>query len=400
MFASLKSKLILILVVILLIVVAIMIRINRPYPAVEAKLLSQSLVLPGHLSVTFPEQGESAVGTENFGVIASSDNQTAVPIASLTKMMTAYLVLKAYPLKPGQDGPSLTINAQDMADYQNHLTNGGSVLRIALGESLTERQLLEGLLLPSGNNIANTLGRWVSGTDAAFVAKMNETAKALGMTDTHYEDASGVSPATVSNAVDQIKIAQAAMAYTVFQEIVVMPQATLPVAGTVYNVNWMLGKHGVVGIKTGSTSQAGGCFVSATPIVVGKEKHFIIAAVLGQKTVQSLQSALDANVKILDQVRNEFKLYPLTQPTEGFGQISSAWHANSDLKTTQPIQIFGYPGMKVSFSLKSLKTQLPILSGENAAILSINTGQEVGTYQLQSAQQIEPPPLLWKLIRN
>ncbi len=400
MFASLKSKLISISLVILLIVGAIIIQINRPYPVVEAKLVSQSVVLPGQLSVTFPEQGESAVGTENFGVVASSDNQTPVPIASLTKMMTAYLVLKAYPLQPGQDGPSLTINEQDMADYQNHLKNGGSVLQIALGESLTEKQLLEGLLLPSGNNIANTLGRWVSGSDAAFVAKMNETAQSLGMTDTHYQDASGVSPETVSNAVDQIKIAQAAMADPVFQEIVAMPQATLPVAGTVYNVNWMLGKYGVVGIKTGSTSQAGGCFVSATPVVVGKEKHFIIAVVLGQKTVQSLQSALDANVQILEQVRNEFKLYPLTQPTEGFGQISSAWHASSDLKTTEPIQIFGYPGMKVSFSLKSLKTQLPILPGENAAILSINTGQEVGTYQLQSAQQIEPPSFLWKLIRN
>lgn len=372
---------------------------NRPYPALEAKPVLQSIVLPGDFSVTFPKQGESAVGTDNIGVVASSADQTSVPIASLTKMMTAYLVLKAHPLQPGQDGPSLTMNAQDVTDYQNDLHNGDSVLTITQGERLTEKQLLEGLMLPSGDNIATTLGRWVSGTDADFVAKMNETAKSLGMADTHYEDASGVSPATASNAVDQIKIAQAALADPVFQAIVAMPQATLPVAGTVYNVDSMLGKHGVVGIKTGSTSVAGGCFVSATPVIVGNEKHFIIAAVLGQKTVRSLQSALDANVQILDQVRSEFKLYPLTQPAAGFGQITSAWHTNSDLKATRPEQIFGYPGMKVTFSIELLNTQLPVLSGANAATLSLHSGQGVKTVPLQSVQQIEPPSLLWRLLR-
>ncbi len=394
-----SPKLKLILPIVFLIIIVGIVQIYRSYPVVEVKPVSQDIVLPGEFSVTFPEQGESAVGTENFGVIASSPDQTAVPIASLTKMMTAYIVLKTYPLKSGEDGPNLIINAQDEADYQNSLKNGGSVLTVAQGESLTERQLLQGLMLPSGNNIANTLGRWVSGTDTAFVTKMNEVAKSLGMTETYYADASGLNPSTVSNAVDQIKIAQAAMADPVFREIVAMPQATLPLAGTVYNVNWMLGKHGVVGIKTGSTSQAGGCFVSATPVGIGNEKHFIIAAVLGQKTAQSLQSALDANVQILDQVRNQFKLYPITQPAAGFGQISSAWNTTSDLNITQPIQIFGYPGMKVSVTIKDLKTQLPIIAGENAATLTINSGPEVKNVQLQSAQQIEPPSLLWRLIR-
>ncbi len=394
-----SPKLKLILPIIVLFIIVGIVQVYRTYPVVELKPVSQNIVLPGEFSVTFPDQGESAVGTDKFGVIASSADQTAVPIASLTKMMTAYIVLKTYPLKPGEDGPNLIINAQDEADYQNSLKNGGSVLKVAQGASLTERQLLEGLMLPSGNNIANTLGRWVSGTDTGFVTKMNEVAKSLGMNETYYADASGLNPSTVSNAVDQIKIAQAAMADPVFREIVAMPQATLPLAGTVYNVNWMLGKHGVVGIKTGSTSQAGGCFVSATPVGIGNEKHFIIAAVLGQKTAQSLQSALDANVKILDQVRNQFKLYPITQPVAGFGQISSAWDTTSDLKMTQPVQIFGYPGMKVALTIKDLKTQLPILAGENAATLTINSGPEVKSVQLQSAQQIDQPSLLWRLIR-
>jgi D-alanyl-D-alanine carboxypeptidase (penicillin-binding protein 5/6) len=393
---------ILVLGIIVLIIAAGIIQVIRPYPKIEAKPVSQTTELPGSFSVTFPAQGESAVGTENFGVIASTDDQTPVQIASVAKIMTAYLVLQTYPLKTGQNGPSLTMNAQDVADYEYGLNNGHSVLKVEEGESLTEKQLLQGLMLPSGNNIASTLARWVSGSEEAFVQKMNETAKSLGMTDTNYADASGASTETVSNAVDQLKIAQAAIEDPIFREIVAMPQATLPVAGTVYNVNSLLGKHDIVGIKTGSTTAAGGCFVSATPVAAGKEKHYIIGVVLGQKTAQSLDSALNANVEILDQVRSQFKLYPITQPSTGFGQIITAWHAKSDLTTTQPIQIFGYPGMKLSFSIELLKTQLPLSPSENVANLKIQSqsGQELLTVPLQNTQQINKPGFLWRLLRN
>ncbi len=397
--SMLPIKEILVLVIVLLVCILGIVQFNRPLPIVGAKPTSTSSTLPGHFSVTFPEQGESAVGTENFGVITSTPNQTPVPIASVTKIMTAYLVLKAHPLQPGQDGPALTMNAQDVSGYQNDLNNGYSVLKVEEGETLTERQLLEGLMLPSGDNIADTLGRWVSGSNTAFVAKMNETAQSLGMTKTHYTDASGVNEATVSNAVDQIKIAQVAMKDPVFREIVAMPQATLPVAGTVYNVNGMLGKHGIVGVKTGSTSVAGGCFVSATPVVVGDETHYIIGAVLGQQTLQSLQSALKANVDILDQVRPQFQLFTIDEPASGFGQVTTAWHSSSALKATKPVQIFGYPGMSVSYSLNLQNTKLPITANNNSATLKIQSGQDVQNVPLQNSQSINPPGFLWRLFR-
>lgn len=397
--SSVNKRPLVLLVALIVCIAGIIIQFNRSYPSTEAKPTSSTATLPGQFSVTFPEQGESAVGTDSTGVIASTPDQTSVPIASVTKIMTAYLVLKAHPLKPGEDGPTLTMTAQDAADYINDLNSGYSVLKVAEGEQLTEKQLLEGLLLPSGDNVATTLGRWIAGSDAAFVAKMNETAKSLGMSKTHYNDASGVSPATVSNAVDQIKIAQAAMQDPVFRSIVAMPQATLPVAGTVYNVDGMLGKHGIVGIKTGSTSVAGGCFVSATPVVTGSKTHYIIGAVLGQKTVKSLQSALNANADILDQVRSQFKLYTLDEPATGFGQLTTAWHSNSVLKASQPIEIFGYPGMKVSYSIDLPNPQLPIPAGKDVATLKIQSGQNVQNVPLQSSQPINPPGFLWRLFR-
>ncbi len=397
--SKLPIKGILGLLIVVLVCLLFIFQYNRPLPTVEVKQTSTSYTLPGNFSVTFPQQGESAVGTENLGVIASTKDQAPVPIASVTKIMTAYLVLKAHPLQPGQSGPTLTMTALDVSGYQNDLNNGYSVLKVAEGETLTEKQLLEGLMLPSGDNIADTLGRWVAGSDAAFVAMMNETAKSLDMTQTHYEDASGVSEATVSNAVDQIKIAQVAMQDPIFREIVAMPQVTLPVAGTVYNVNGMLGKHGIVGVKTGSTTAAGGCFVSATPVVAGDETHYIIGAVLGQKTLLSLQSALEANGDILDQVRPQIKQYTIDEPTSGFGQVTTAWRSNSALKATKPVQLFGYPGMKVSYSINLESTALPMTSNSTSATLKIQSGQHVQNIPLQNSQAINPAGFFWRLFR-
>lgn len=366
-------------------------------PKVEAKPTSLSINLPGKFAVNFPMQGQSAVGTDNFGVIASSPDQRSVPIASVTKIMTAYLILKEHPLQADEVGPTLTMTAQDVTEYLNDEAQDFSVLKVGEGEKLTEKQLLEALMLPSADNIANFLALWDAGSESAFVEKMNKAAQSLGMTQTHYADASGVNSATVSTAEDQIKIAQAAMKDPIFREIVAMPQATFTVAGTVYNVNNLLGKHGVVGIKTGNTMAAGGCFVSATPINVGAETHYIIGVVLGQET---LQNALDENAKILDEVRPEFKWYPLTNPPEGFGRIISAWNSNSSLYSAEPVQIFGYPGMTASVSISLSEMQLPILRDKNIAVLKIKAGQSIYQFPLRNSEQINPPDTLWRLFHN
>lgn len=372
---------------------------NRP--TIEVKPTSSAVTLPGQFSVTFPTQGESAVGTDNLGVIASSPDQSPIPIASVSKIMTAYLVLKAHPLKPGEDGPTLTMTAQDASDYINDQAEGDSVLAVEEGEKLTEKQLLEGLLLPSGDNAASTLARWVSGSETAFAAKMNETAQAFGMTQTHYEDASGINPGNVSNAADQIKIAQIAMEDPVFREIVAMPEANLPVAGTINNVNDLLGKHGIVGIKTGSSSAAGGCFVSAASVGAGSEAHYIIVVVLGQHTdYKPLHRALNENARILDQVRPQIKFYPLDPPPNGFGQVTNPWHSNSGLYPTEPVQILGYPGMTASLSIQLLKTQLPIAPNENMATLKVQSGKSIKEFSLRNEEQINPPTILWRIFKN
>src|SRR5438093_1081834 len=210
----------------------------------------QSTVWPAHGQAAFVQTGQSQV--------QAGPNQPAAPIASVAKVMTAYLVLRDHPLRPGQDGPTITLTDADVADTDRRRRQQESVVSIAAGEQLTERQALQALLLPSANNIAAVLARWDAGSADRFVVRMNAAARSLGMTHTRYTDPSGYDDATVSTAADQVRIVDRAMRLPALASIVATPSATLPVAGTVPNTNRLLGYDGFVGVKTGSTAPPGG----------------------------------------------------------------------------------------------------------------------------------------------
>jgi D-alanyl-D-alanine carboxypeptidase (penicillin-binding protein 5/6) len=229
-------------------------------------------------------------------------NQHAAPIASVAKVMTAYLVLRDHPLRLGEDGPTITLTDADVADTDRRRRHGESLVSIAAGEQLTERQALQALLLPSANNIAAVLARWDAGSVDRFVARMNATARALGMTHTRYTDPSGYDDATVSTAADQVRVVERAMRLPVFASIVATPSATLPVAGLVHNTNRLLGYNGFVGVKTGSTEAAGGCFAFRAIRGIGGKRTTITGVVLGQPGRDQVSAAFAAAGAMVDRI--------------------------------------------------------------------------------------------------
>ncbi|MEZ0112644.1 D-alanyl-D-alanine carboxypeptidase (penicillin-binding protein 5/6) [Catenulispora sp. EB89] len=256
-----------------------------------------STVWPAHGQAAFVESGQSQIRV--------GPNQHAAPIASVTKVMTAYLVLRDHPLLSGQDGPTLTLSASDVADTAHRRALGQSVVSIAAGEQLTERQALQALLLPSANNIAAVLATWDSGSTDQFVAKMNAAAQSLGMNDTRYTDPSGFAQSTVSTAADQVRIVQQAMSLPVFAGIVAMPSATLPVAGTVANTDTLLGRDGFVGVKTGSDAAAGGCFSFQAVRTVGGKQTTITGVVLGQPGADQIAAGLMGAKTMVDRIAGQ-----------------------------------------------------------------------------------------------
>jgi D-alanyl-D-alanine carboxypeptidase (penicillin-binding protein 5/6) len=249
--------------------------------------------------VVWPAYGQAAVQLGQAAVHAGP-NQRAAPIASVAKVMTAYLVLRDHPLAPGEDGPTITLTDADVADTDRRRRREESVVPVAAGEQLTERQALQALLLPSANNIAVVLARWDAGSIDRFVARMNAVARSLGMSHTRYTDPSGFDDATVSTAADQLRIVDRAMRLPVFASIVASASATIPVAGTVHNTNALLGYNGFVGVKTGSDAAAGGCFAFRAVRRIGGKRTTITGVVLGQPGHDRIAAGLAAADALVD----------------------------------------------------------------------------------------------------
>jgi D-alanyl-D-alanine carboxypeptidase (penicillin-binding protein 5/6) len=258
------------------------------------------------IRIEWPAEGQAAIGVAGRGHRSSRGMQPA-PIASLAKVMTAYVVLRRDPLPVGGNGFTLTFNDSDVALAASDKSDGQSYAPVEAGETMTEREALEALLLPSANNIAAALADQLDGSTHEFVRNMNSTAAQLGMRHTTYTDPSGFSPSTVSTAADQLRLARAAMRIPAFAEIVEMHDAVIPVAGLVSNTDSLLGRDGFVGIKTGSDQAAGGCFMFESVRRANAHTWRIYGVVLGQTGGSLIRAGLDAADTLVDDISHHLR---------------------------------------------------------------------------------------------
>lgn len=355
--------------------------------------------LPRTAPIRFPPVGEAALAVDGVGILGSSDGNKPQPIASLAKIMTAYVVLQRWPLRAGEKGPSVTITPADVARYRRELAEQQSVVAVKAGEVLNERQLLEALLIPSANNIARVLADHVAGSQAAFVRLMNETARRLGLNHTHYADTSGVSAGTVSTALDQLRLSELAMRLPVFRQIVAMPQVTLPVAGTVYNVNYALGQDGIIGIKTGSTAEAGGCFAFAAKGLVAGTPRLVVGVVLGQQGPSILLAALHEGKVLVRQAMRLPRRFRLVEKGRRLAWLSVPWQSPVPLVAGESVSLVGARGLPLRWSLVPLLHGETVAAGTVVAELRIHLGDQTVALPLRATGAVRPPGLRWRLTR-
>jgi D-alanyl-D-alanine carboxypeptidase (penicillin-binding protein 5/6) len=270
--------------------------------------VTRPIDLGSGFALPWPTRGQATVDVEGIGSLGVQGDRRPVPIASVTKVMTALVVLRDHPLRGADQGPMIRVDATAAAEASDAQQ---STVRVAAGQSFSERELLEMLLIPSGNNIARLLARWDAGSEPAFVARMNRTAQSLGMTATTYTGASGYEDTTTSTAVDQLKLARQAVTDDVFMQIVGLPDATIPgLPVRLVNTNTLLGDHGVIGMKTGSSTPAGGALMWAArqPDADGRSR-LVLGVVLdqhqGSSSNDDLRAALDASRVLISAVAQE-----------------------------------------------------------------------------------------------
>jgi serine-type D-Ala-D-Ala carboxypeptidase (penicillin-binding protein 5/6) len=372
----------------------------QPLPDVGAAstVLDQYVITGTTPTLPWPSVGAAAVGVSDLGLIAASGAATPAPAASIAKVMTALVVLADKPLARDQGGPILIMSGQDVASYTTDAADQQSVVPVREGEELSEFQALEAMLIPSGNNIAETLARWDAGTVPAFVTKMNQRAAALHMMHTTFADPAGVSIQTVSTPVDLMTLGMAAMQQEVLAEIVSLPETTLPVAGLVYNVNGALGQKGIVGIKTGFGLNTGADFLFAAALVVDGRQLTLYGCVMGQPTLDTAFSAAEA---LIGAMQPALKARALVTTGDVVGEYDAAWGSRSNLVATKGVTFVEWPGTILHMHLDATNLasgDLPA-SGTSAGTLHVTLGDQKADVPLVTGGSLSSPSLTWRLFR-
>ena len=161
--------------------VGVRLRTPEPPPAITPDLARTASVPTQTVTLPWPTTGQARVAVPSVGVDVASGAEQAVPVASLTKLMTAYVVLHDHPLALDQPGPDITVTQADVDDYDNDTVEDDSNAAGDARRAADRGAGARGLLVHSADNYADLLARWDAGSIPAFVAKMNADAVALGM---------------------------------------------------------------------------------------------------------------------------------------------------------------------------------------------------------------------------
>jgi D-alanyl-D-alanine carboxypeptidase (penicillin-binding protein 5/6) len=372
----------------------------RPIPGVAATgTPPASEVIAGTPpAMPWPSRGSAAVGVQSLGFIGSSGNEQAIPAASVAKVMTALVILEDKPLKKNDPGPTITITDTDVQSYNTDFANKESVARVVAGEQITEFQLLQGMLIPSANNMSETLARWDGGSIDAFVAKLNARAAALHLTHTKFADTSGANPGTVSTPSDLMSLGMTAMKQEVFAQVVGMASAELPVAGTVYNVDGVLGQSGIVGIKTGSGLNTGANFLFAATISVDGIPITFFGCVMGQPT---LDDTFAAAKKLIGAMQSALHVRKVLVKNQTVATYVTPWGAQTDLVSSVDVELIEWPGMvlRQRVDARTLVLDQPLPAGTQEGTEHMVLGGYNLDVPLVTADPMYPPGRFWRLTR-
>lgn len=260
-----------------------------------------ALAAPGESpELAWPAYGQSAIATEHQGVVATHGEQAPHPTASTAKVITLLAVLEKKPLTQGEQGPNLTMTAADVELHARYVARNSTNTAVYTGMKLTQYQAMQSILLASSGNMSDTLAIWAFGSLDAYYAYANDMVKRLGATQTTIGgDASGLSPRTMSTATDMALLTLQAMKQPAIAEIAAQKTAQVPYAGTIRSSNRLLGRPGVVGLKTGETVEAGGNFLLALRHTDAGHSQYVAVVVYGAELASIATADSYTNQRLL-----------------------------------------------------------------------------------------------------
>ncbi len=361
-----------------------------PLDAITPRLHAKTIEAQQHADVpiTWPTDGSAAVGITGGATVESTVNPTQM--ASITKVVTVMTVLDHRPMKLGETGPSYPFTEADHQEYWDYLRADESALDVPVGGSLTEYQLIEGILLGSAGNYTDLLAESIWPNDAAYATAAHAWLKKVGITDITVVEPTGIDWGNTATPAALVKLSEIAMQNPVVAEIAAKPEAEIPGAGKVENTNGIIRDPGVVGLKTGRLD--GYNLLSAKNVPVGDETVLAHAVVLDQTSYDERD---DASRSLYDQL--EKAMEPVVAVAKGtvVGSISTLWGSSTDVITDADASVSLW--QQQATVSKHLRLGDEWVAGSSVGTLTATGTTGDDTVELRLAGELDPPSFWWRL---
>ncbi|MFJ6780845.1 D-alanyl-D-alanine carboxypeptidase family protein [Streptomyces yangpuensis] len=391
--------------VVLLAVILAVVQLVRPLP--EPKLVmtaKSSYTFEGAApQLPWPTEGQAYMAAAGLGTLGQSGEQKPVPIASVTKSMTAYIILRDHPIKKGEQGAMIDVDktAETEGKKNDSVNNESTLDTVKEGDKISEYDAIAALMIPSANNIARLLARWDAGSQEAFVKKMNDTAKELGMTNTTYTDPSGLDATTVSTAEDQVKLGLKLVEIETLLDITKKPNWIDPSGKSWRNWNGLTGPSGALGIKTGTTTKAGGNLLFAAQKKIGDTNQLIVGAVLGQHKPSIIDTVLAASKQLMTGTQKALDGATVVKKGDVVGYVDDGLGGRTPVVATADVQAIGWASLTVTVKLADGGAKMPqtAKAGTEVGLLTVGEGASQVKVPVALKSDLASPGIGSKLTR-
>lgn len=353
-------------------------------------------------TIALPTTGASAISIagadEYLGPTASGIWATSGPadeprsIASITKLVTAMVVLDARPLED-DGGPALTFDKADHALYDKYYVMGATIAPMPTGTTLSLRDALATMLIPSACNYAEAVAEWAFGSQGAFVGAAKRWLAANGLTHTTIVEPTGIDARNTSTPADLIALGKLAAANPAIAQIAGTRSVTLPGPGTIVNTNTLLGSGGITGLKTGTLDDASNLLYTATLDVGTPTPLTIVGAALGGSSRQAVN---DSVLALLGSIAAGFATVPVAEQGQEVGSYSTPWGSGARVVLGEDASLFTWSDTPITVDMQT-HTPTTWKDGEVIGSVTWTAGPNTVSVPVELEGGIRPPTAWWRL---
>ncbi|MEH0525839.1 D-alanyl-D-alanine carboxypeptidase [Streptomyces stelliscabiei] len=389
---------------ILLVIVFAVAQSLRPLPAPTLALTADESYAfkGGKMSLPWPDEGQGWMDVNGIGTMDSFGEQKPVAIGSVAKAMTAYVILKDHPMKAGEKGAKIPVDAKAETEGGYDKDGESTLNTVKEGDTLSQYDAIAAIMIPSANNIARLLARWDSnGSEEEFVKKMNAAAKDLGMKNTKYTDPSGLKETTVSTAEDQVKLGNELVKMKALTDITRLPSWKDPSGQPWSNYNRLVPYDNAIGIKTGSTTAAGGNLLFAATQEVGGETAIVVGAILGQHTPPIIDTVNAVSKTAMLAAQDGLTSDTILKKGDVVGYVDDGLGGRTPVVVTKNVSAVGWAGKTVKIELDASAT-IPHEAKPGTEVGSLIVGNGTGDgveVPVALQETLTEPGFLTKLTR-